>query len=130
MRRHRKRRGGTGVALLLGFLGGCATGGGPGPTASDILTRAEIDETGAETALDAVRQLRPRYLRGRFVVSVEYPSASIPIVYVDGLFRGDLTSLRSILVHDIEEIQYINPSDATTRWGTGHPAGVIHVVTH
>jgi hypothetical protein len=95
-----------------------------------VLTRAEIDETGAETALDAVRQLRPQYLRGRAVVSVEYPSASVPVVYMNGLFRGDLTSLRSILVHDIEEIQYINPSDATTRWGTGHAGGVIHVIAN
>ena len=120
----------AGVSLLLGLLAGCATTGGPRPADSDVLTRAEIDESGAETALDAVRRLRPRYLRGRTLVSVTYPQASLPIVYVNGLFRGGLSSLGSILVHDIEEIRYVNPSDATTRWGTGHPGGVIHVIAN
>ena len=119
-----------GTAVFLGLLAGCATTGGPRPVDSHVLTRAEIDELGAETAFDAVRQLRPQYLRGRAVVSVEYPWASLPVVYMNGLFRGDLTSLRAILVQDIEEIQFISPSDATTRWGTGHPGGVIHVLTN
>lgn len=125
-----RRLRGQGLAILVGLAAGCATGSAARSSASDVLTRAEIDESTAENAYDAVRQLRPQYLRGRALVSVEYPSASVPIVYVDGLFRGDLSSLRAILVHDIAEIQFIDASDATTRWGTGHPAGVIHVVTN
>jgi hypothetical protein len=122
---------GTCAALFLVLLMGCATTTpGPRPADSTVLTRAEIDETGVQTAFDAIRQLRPRYLRGRAIVSVAYPWTSYPLVYVNGLFRGDLSSLRSILVHDIEEIRYINPGDATTRWGTGHSGGVIHVLAN
>jgi hypothetical protein len=120
----------TCAALFLVLLVGCATTPGPRPRDSTVLTRTEIDETGVQTAFDAIRQLRPRYLRGRAIVSVAYPWTSYPLVYVNGLFRGDLSSLRSILVHDIEEIRYINPGDATTRWGTGHSGGVIHVLAN
>lgn len=116
--------------LFLVLLVGCATTPGPRPPDSTVLTRTEIDETGVQTAFDAIRQLRPRYLRGRAIVSVAYPWTSYPLVYVNGLFRGDLSSLRSILVHDIEEIRYIRPADATTRWGTGHSGGVIHVLAN
>jgi hypothetical protein len=115
--------------LAVALVVGCASTPRSEPTDFAVLTSAEIDALGVETAFDAIRQLRPRYLRGRALVSVTYPSASLPVVYMDGFFRGDITSLHTILVHDIEEIQFIGASDATTWWGTGHAGGVIHVLS-
>jgi hypothetical protein len=116
--------------MLLGLLAGCAATTGLRPTSSSILTRQEIDASNAETALEAVQRLRPHFLRGRAIVSVAYPSAGLPSVYMNGVFRGDLTSLRAILADDVEEIHFISPADATTRWGIGHAGGVIHVLAN
>ena len=53
-----------------------------------------------------------------------------PVVYVDNIRRpGGLSALYSIPSSMIQGMEFIGPADATTRWGTGHQAGVIRVVT-
>jgi hypothetical protein len=57
-------------------------------------------------------------------------SAGGPVVlYVDNVKMLDMTGLSTIPATRVREIRYINASDATTRWGTGHASGVILVTT-
>jgi len=71
---------------------------------------------------DAIQRLRPSWLRGRV--------GSAPVVLVDGTSQGgDLRTLRSYRVRDIEEIEYMSASDATNRYGTGYGSGVILLTT-
>jgi hypothetical protein len=37
-------------------------------------------------------------------------------------------TLRNVRVMDIREIRYLSDPEATTRYGTGHAGGVIHVL--
>ncbi|MFO7261248.1 MAG: hypothetical protein DIU52_008825 [bacterium] len=95
----------------------------------NVLTAAELERVAAETAYEAIQRLRPEFLRVRGRISLENPSASLPVVYLDDIRLGGPDALRSIRVADVYEIRYLGAADATTRYGTGHAGGVIAVVT-
>lgn len=85
------------------------------------ITAEEIAAARGGTAWEVVSELRPEFLRPQRSGS----TASSPVVYLDGSRLGDLDRLRTIGVSSIDRIQFINATDATTRWGTGHMGGVI-----
>jgi hypothetical protein len=43
--------------------------------------------------------------------------------------RGGLDVLEGLYVREIQEMRFLSASDATTRYGTGYPGGIIEVVT-
>ena len=119
------------AALLLLFaVGSCTATGGSGGSrgGSGEITQAEIRETNALTAHDAVEQLRSAWLRARGARTPQNPNP-YATVYVDGLRRGELDELRGIPVTEVDTIDYLSPSDATTRFGLGHTGGIIMVTT-
>jgi len=126
-------RGFSVLSLILVMLaGGCATSaeaGGRDGTSRDVVTRAEIADTAVSNAFQALERLRPRWLRSRGPVSVEHPEAGNPVVYMDGTRFGPLRTLRQIGVEVIGEIRYMDPNEATNRFGAGHTGGVIMVLT-
>lgn len=92
------------------------------------------------TALDIVQRLRPNWLRPRYqgtiAGSTRNPNSGAVIgdaetafVFVDEVRFGELGSLSRISSLNIESIVFINPLDATTRYGTGYTAGIIRVNT-
>mgnify|MGYP001131388778 CR=1 FL=1 len=119
------------VTFCLLLFGACSTVQPHGRPTLDrnVLTAAELERASAETAYEAVQRLRPEFLRVRGRISLEDPSASVPVVYLDDMRLGGPEMLRAIRVSDVYEIRYLSPSDATTRYGTGHAGGVIAVVT-
>jgi outer membrane cobalamin receptor len=120
----------AGHLLFLVILAACGTTGGATRGSSDVLTRAEIAQSGAANAYELLQQLRPQFLRSRGTLSVRNPAASQPVVYMNEVRHGGIQTLRSILIEEIAEIRYISAPDATTRWGTGHAGGVIQVLAH
>jgi hypothetical protein len=95
----------------------------------NLITRPEITETRAGTAYEVVQQLRPDFLRGRPSGTGTSVVNMFPVVYLDGTRLGELEQMRTIPAAIVLTIQLISASDATTRWGTGYPAGVIEVKT-
>lgn len=91
------------------------------------ITRSEIESVPGNTALDAVRRLRPQFLRARRS-EVGREALVLPSVYVDGVRLGDLRLLETIHLRSVLEIQYYSPNEAHMRWGVGHEGGVIHVI--
>ena len=120
---------------LLLAAGACATGTTGGARAQgDVITLEEIEQASVRDAYEIVRQFRPRWLRGRgpqtFTDDVRNTTTpGYPKVKVDELPPMDLESLRDIRVVEIAEIRYINPRDATLRYGTGFSGGIIQVIT-
>jgi hypothetical protein len=93
-----------------------------------VITALEIQSReGLRTALDAVRSLRPQFLRTR-------PSGStsnrepVPIaVYVNGARRAGVEALDQIQAIAVIEIRWLSGRDATTRFGANHESGALLV---
>lgn len=123
------------VALLsAATLGGCATagssGGSPGSGgAPDVISSDELRQIDADnlTAMEAIQRLRATWLRSRG--STFGGGRTEPMVFVDGIEFGEMGSLRNVNITDVERIRYLDASDATTRFGTGYPGGVIAIET-
>jgi hypothetical protein len=120
------RRAAIGLLLVIS-LAACGTTSGTRRGSSDILTQEEIATSRASNAYELLQQLRPQFLRSRGALTINNAAAGYPVVYLNDVRHGDLQSLRTILIEEIDEIRYISAADATTRWGTGHAGGVIQV---
>jgi len=132
--------------LLVATVGACAPATAPNPFVADgagpvqfdpakitpnEISREEIQSRGKNdvTAMALIRRLRPRWLSQRGQDSLTDGSASYPIVYIDEIRHGGLPTLNHIPTSQILKLEYYSMADATIRWGTGHPSGVINVVT-
>lgn len=122
------------VAALVAVIGaaGCATGGtgnGSSSGSRNHITNEELSDPMIQTltAFEAIQRLRPRWLRSR--ASGSGGTQTLPVVYLNGSRYGNTSSLQAIDVGDIEEMRFINSRDATTRYGTGVPGGVIAIET-
>jgi hypothetical protein len=119
------------VAAIL-LPAGCVTGGASGPQASaggSQITREEIETIPPGSAFEAVSTLRLQWLRGHSGSFRSETGRNSPVVFVDGRPFGPMDSLHQIGTESIESIRFLSASDATTRFGTGYPAGIIEVVT-
>ena len=131
--------------LLVGLVTACSSAPAP-QSPTDAVTgqrsedgawspfqidRAEIEARGGNdhSAMDLIRRLRPAWLRARGQKSFTDDGAQFPVVYIDDIRHGGLPTLHRIPSAEILELRFINTADATTRWGTGHPSGVINVLT-
>jgi hypothetical protein len=103
----------------------------------DAITQAEIRTvlSRSSTAYDIVRQLRPAMLLRRTVTGVE-PTPSMMAqelpgvhVHVDDVRVGTFDMLSTIPAAAVASIQWLSATDASTRFGNGHSAGVIVVTT-
>ncbi len=93
-----------------------------------MITEAELASRSTLTARQAIEQLRPQFLRTRGTTTLgNAQTADVSWVYFDGPRMGTLDVLYTIGVHEIREIRYLNPSEATNRYGTGHVQGAILV---
>jgi hypothetical protein len=119
----------TALALALVFgVAGCASGGGGSSTSTaggdaNRIVKAELDQLGNVDGLEAIERLRRRWLTAR---GGGMAGATV-VLYIDGTRRDGLSDLRIYRTGEIVEIEYMNSSNATTRYGTGHGAGAILV---
>jgi len=125
--------------LCLGLLGGlvllwgCAGSGatreeGPRPSRY-VITQEQILDQPPGTALEVVERFHREWLRGRSATLRTSTGRNRPHVFLDGRPFGPADYLGQIGTEDIDYIRFIPPSDATTRYGTGFPAGIIEVIT-
>lgn len=134
-----------GLALFTLVVAACSSAGGgnggdgTGGSANRI-TREQILLMPDGTALDVVRRYRSQWLRARsqgtFARTRSDPlsgdvtaAPDTPQVFLDELRLGDIDALGQISSANIESIEYITASDATTRYGTGYSGGIIRVNT-
>jgi hypothetical protein len=114
-------------ALVLAvFVVGCATTGEAGTrTDRNQLLADEIQTRQFTSAYDAVQALRPQWLRTR----VQDGTVANVVVYVDNTRAGGTGFLRTMEATAVVSMRYLNPSEASTRYGRGHSGGVIQVFT-
>ncbi len=121
------------LLLLLVMAGAaCATGtsGSGEPRSSrSMLLPAELEPLNQFTAWDAVQRLRPMWMRPGGIRNSANPAGHYPHVFVDGSPYGDMESLRGFRVENIQEMRYVNATDATIRYGGMYQGGVILITT-
>lgn len=126
------------LGVALSAASGCASSGTPSPTAqseatmarrsANVITAAELSQSGASNLYLAVQNLRPHWLRGRPRGSLQGGAREEAVVYLDHNRYGNLNSLTQLSTGGVVEIRYLDASDATNRYGTGHGGGAILVV--
>jgi hypothetical protein len=109
--------------------------------ARSVITASELERAGVATAHDAVRLLRPQWLRdpGVHVIGEQQCPArwtdvpSCPdrrlIVYLDDSRLGSIETLKEVNAQNIRTIQFLDGAAATYRWGAGHSHGAILIIT-
>ena len=115
---------------LAASLAACATGR-VAPLEHDryYVTSAELAHTNAASMYEAIRHLRPQFLRTRGLSSVRNSNAMGPAVIVDQTVLGGIQELTDIPLKDVQAVRYLAAWDATTRYGSGYANGVIEVTT-
>lgn len=118
------------LVLLIGVSSACAggrTAGGSVAPDPRTITRGQIEEHHFRNAYDAVRTLHPNWLHSRGTDSAIAPSRVL--VYQDNSRLGGIDELRGLEANGIAYIRYYNGTEASTRWGLDHGAGVIFVAS-
>jgi hypothetical protein len=92
---------------------------------ASVLLSDEIDRSPSGTAYDAAERLRPAFLQSTRGSSAQLERR----VYVDGMWVGGLSALRTISPLTIREIRYLSAIEATARFGAGNGAGAVLVTT-
>ena len=121
------------LAFLLGgiaLLTACTNSGQPslGPTpvssAPDVITEAEIAESHASTAYEAIQLTHPQFLMSKIDIA---PLAERE-VYLNGTRLGGIGELHGILASAVREIRFVRAIDAAAS-GIGRSGGAILVIS-
>ena len=95
---------------------------------ADVLTGEQLAETQQESVYDALRQLRPRWLRSRGGGGA---TRTLTVtVYMGSQRMGSVEFLRTLDAQEIGELRYYTGSEATTRFGTDNAGGAIVITRH
>ena len=115
--------------LMIGAVVTCASSGSSGPRSNpNVITLEQLEAQPAGDLYQAIERLKPNWLRVRNL-SLSGGNTNLPQVHVDGVPRGDVTNLRSLDKQQVRQVEFMNASDATTRFGTGYSGGVILVTS-
>lgn len=120
------------ATCVLALAAGCATRAATPRAEADLLTAEQLAGHGHQNAYDAIRQLRPQWLRSARGQSsiVESSSSQRGLrVYVDGILFGKASDLRSLEVRAVREIRFLDAGKATLQYGTNHAEGAVVVTT-
>ena len=120
---HRKIVMAATCAMLGSSLTGCASSGAPAnskvtESSPDRITAVEIQATsGAQTAYDLIRRLRPHWLQQAGTtasIAGGRISGQVLLVYLDGNRLGTAESLRTLSASGIKSMQYYDAVRAAT----------------
>jgi hypothetical protein len=136
----------TGLTLAVLILGsGCAAGQSssisPTPKSSPMLAypggrSSLIDQEelasveAGSTLLQAVRRLRPEFLRRHATPVPGDVEGGYAAVYLDGVRLGGLGALETIAAATVTELRYLRAGSASDELGRNHRGGVILVSTN
>jgi len=88
------------------------------------MTEAEIANTHANTAYDAIQLSHPLFLISR----IDLAPLSEREVYLNGIRLGGIGELRGIPANSVREIRFVRALDAGVS-GIGHASGAILVIS-
>jgi hypothetical protein len=116
------------VVVLMSTIAGCVSAAESRQSSYDR-SRIWVTETEVQRyrdALDLVSNLRPHWLERRGTDS--FRTDEPILVYRNSQRLGGVAVLRGLEVAELRELRFLNATEATQRFGTGHRSGVIMVV--
>ena len=119
------------LALSSGSFAGCVHQGAvPPPNGGhDLITAEELDHVRDFTLYDAIRRLRPNFLKARSVTAYGKPTSSPLMLYVDGEKMDSIDDLRRISPSEVLEVRFYEPQIANTRFARyNNSGGAINVI--
>jgi len=119
------RLGATAACIVLASCASGGSGGNNSPGPYNVLTASQLRDTSTQSVYDAIRRLRPQWLRVRGRTSINAVGPDEPIVYVDGARYGSLNDLGRMDVNQVTRAEFVDPLEATTRFGINHTGGAI-----
>lgn len=117
----------TAGVLMVIVAAACGPAPGDGPTprgSARLISREEIAGTPATTVYELVQRLRPGWLQPRAAQG----RSGYPAVFLGSLALGGLEHLRGLETGNVAEVRFLDPVEATSRFGLNVPFGVIQVV--
>ena len=113
--------------------------------AAAVMTEAEIADSHANTAYEAIQLSHPLYLMSSIDVApltqrdvchnikrtraeTDWKNRQFPDVYLNGICLGGIGELRGIPASSVREIRFVRADNAGA-FGIGRPGGVILVTT-
>jgi len=116
------------LAAALVAAPGCATGSGSGPdTSRDTITREQLAEYPAQTALQVVRRLHPNWVQIRGQSTIRSGDDPVVVYIEDSREPDGAAALRRLQSNQVQEIVYVDPRTAFQRFGYGHSSGALMV---
>lgn len=105
-----------------------ATGGSAGATASrhNLITAEELQPIGDLDLYDAIRRLRPNFLRSHGGQGVQSGMPDL-VLYVGSTRMQDMDQLHTILARQVKEVAFLEPQQANARFGGNNAGGAIVV---
>ena len=81
------------------------------------------------SAYEALERFHRDWLRGRASSVRSETGFAYPQVFVDGRPYGGVEAISQFGTDLVDEIVFISAPDATTRYGTGYPGGIIELLS-
>jgi hypothetical protein len=116
------------LASAVVLAGGCASSTAASSGGSRyVITETELANVREQSAYEALQELRPTFLRSRDPQTPTHQNPTPIAVFINGGRTEGAEVLRTIRANTVKEMQFYEPTDANTRFGTGHNGGVIAV---
>lgn len=115
------------VAVLLA-VGACASSGSSGSsgTSATVITGEQLMATNQSNLFQALQNIRPQWLRSRGSASLSGPTQVM--LFVNEAPYGTVNDLSSIPIDAVQDVRFLNASEAGSRYGTAAGAGGLLLV--
>ena len=93
----------------------------------NVLTAEDFQGQSERNLYDLISRLRPNWLRPQGGVLA---TGTTPVVvYVDNVRFGGVAVLADMPLQEVEQVRFVDGTDAATRYGMNTDGGVIEVIT-
>ena len=103
-----------------------ATGAGASPSRHNLLTAEELAPIGDLDLYDAIRRLRPNFLRSHGGQGVQSGMPDV-VLYFGNTRMPDIDQLHTVLARQVKEVTFLEPQQANARFGGNNSGGAIVV---
>ena len=101
----------------------------PPLAAHDFIAADELAHSTDLSLYDAIRRLRPNFLKPRGVAAFGAPATTALTLYVDGQRMDSIDDLRRISCDEVAEVRFYEPQIANTKFAGHNNAGGAIAVT-